>query len=273
MRDTEGYDAADNSRGCYELAIATLRERLEAFRCERIGPHRLYLGDCRTILPLLGRVDAVVTDPPYGISYVTSHRNVAHAPAMLANDDVAPVDTVGMMSSLLINAGAFYLCTRFDVAEMWRQAMAQSGITLKTPIVWDKTNHTAGDLEGDYGCQTELVLFGAKGRHLLRGGRDVNLWRIPRPTFGNHPTPKPVGLMARAIRNSTDAGGVVLDAFMGEGPTGVACAKLGRRFVGIEMDAAYFETACRRVEEAHRQPDMFIEAPPKAEQLSLLGEG
>lgn len=79
--------------------------------------------------------------------------------------------------------------------------------------------------------------------------------------------------MARAIRNSTDAGGVVLDAFMGEGPTGVACAKLGRRFVGIEMDAAYFETACRRVEEAHRQPDMFIEAPPKAEQLSLLGEG
>lgn len=258
----------DNKDGAYGCDVA--HERLESFRCEHIGPHKLYLGDCRSILPLLSRVDAVVTDPPYGISYLTERRKVAGTPAMLANDDAAPIDTVDMMSALLVDTGAFYLCTRFDVAEMWRQAMSRSGITLKTPIVWDKTNHTAGDLVGDYGCQTELILFGAKGRHLLRGGRDVNLWRIPRPTFGNHPTPKPVGLMARAIRNSTDQGGVVLDAFMGECPTGIACVKLGRRFVGIEVNAEYFDTACIRVEEAYRQLDMFVEAHQKPEQISML---
>lgn len=64
---TDTYDAADNSRKSYDLAIETMREKLVSFRCERIGPHLLYLGDCREILPLLPRVDAVVTDPPYGI--------------------------------------------------------------------------------------------------------------------------------------------------------------------------------------------------------------
>lgn len=270
MPDDDGYDAADDSRKCYDLAIATLREQLESFRCERIGPHRLYCGDCREILPLLGTVDAVVTDPPYGIGYVTERRHVSYAPKMLANDDVAPIETVALMARLLKDGGAIYLCTRFDVAEQWRLALEAEAITIKTPIIWDKTNHTAGDLAGDYGCQTEMVLYGTKGRHRLRGGRDVNLWRIPRPTFGNHPTPKPVGLMARAIRNSTDERNIVIDPFMGEGTTGVACAKLGRKFIGIEIDPQYFETACCRVEEAHRQPDMFVESTLQAEQLNLL---
>lgn len=146
-----------------------------------------------------------------------------------------------------------------------------AGATVKTPIIWDKTNHTAGDLQGDYGNQTEVVLFAHKGRHILRNGRDVNLWRIPRPQFGEHPTPKPVDLMGRAIRNSTDVGDLVCDPFMGEGPTAIASMKLRRRFIGCEINPKYFEIACKRVKAAYQQPDLFAATEPKAEQLDLLG--
>lgn len=265
------YDAADDSRKSYDLAIKTMREKLESFRKEQIGDCTLYNADSREVLPLIAAVDLVVTDPPYGIAYVTAFRHVSDAPAMLQNDDVAPIDTVAPMMRALKDTGAIYLCTRYDVSEPWRMAIAAAGGTLKTAIVWDKTNHTAGDLEGDYGAQTELILFAHKGRHKLRDGRDVNLWRIPRPTFGSHPTPKPVDLMGRAIRNSSDRGQTVLDPYMGEGPTGVACVKLGRKFIGIEIEPKYFDTACRRIEAAYAQPDMFVEAErPKAEQLALV---
>ena len=116
-----------------------------------------------------------------------------------------------------------------------------------------------------------MILFAHKGRHKLRGGRDVNLWRVPRPIFGDHPTPKPVELMARAIRNSTDLGGSVLDPFMGSGTTLVACARYGRTGIGIEIDPKYFEIACRRIEAAYNQPDLFIAPPaPKPIQEVLL---
>jgi len=266
------YNAADNSAKSYALAIETMREKLESFHRVQIGDCTLYQGDCREILPLLPKVDAVVTDPPYGIAYVTERRYVSDAPAMLQGDDFAPLETVKPMVSTIKSGGAIYLCTRLDVAEQWRVALAEAGAENKTAIVWDKTNHTAGDLDGDYGAQTELILFAHKGRHLLRGGRDVNLWRVPRPVFGDHPTPKPVDLMGRAIRNSTDPAGLVLDPFMGSGTTGVACVKLGRKFIGIEIEPKYFEIACKRIEQAYAQPDFFVEAPqPKAEQLNILG--
>jgi site-specific DNA-methyltransferase (adenine-specific) len=264
------YDAADNARGSYEAAVEALRSRLLSFRREKIGDCILYNADCREVLPLMPAVDLVVTDPPYGIAYVTSFRNVSDAPAMLANDDRAPLDSVALMMRAIKDTGAIYLCTRQDVAEPWRDAIVAAGGTLKTAIIWDKTNHTAGDLEGDYGAQTELVLFAHKGRHKLRDKRDVNLWRIPRPTFGNHPTPKPVDLIGRAIRNSSDAGGLVLDPFMGEGPTGVAAVRLGRKFIGVELDPDYFNAACLRIAAAYAQPDMFVEAQAKPEQLNML---
>lgn len=239
-------------------------------RKEIIGGCELWLGDCREILAVIRDVACVVTDPPYGIGYATERRRVSDAPAMLANDDVAPLETIPMMVDAVVDGGALYVCTRWDVSENWRMSLERAGATIKTPIIWDKTNHTAGDLEGDYGSQTEIVLFAHKGRHKLREGRDVNLWRIPRPMFGDHPTPKPVELMGRAIRNSTDIGQLVLDPFMGEGPTGIAATKLGRRFIGMEIDPKFFATACRRIEEATKQPDLFIERPAKPQQLDMM---
>ena len=91
-----------------------------------------------------------MTDPPYGISYQTGRRKVMDTPDMLANDSKAPLWSVPLMYEVVENTGAIYLCTRFDVAPMWQQALIDAGAILKTPIIWDKGNWTSGDLTGDY---------------------------------------------------------------------------------------------------------------------------
>ena len=221
-------------------------------RVENIGDATLYLGDCREVLPTLPKVDVVITDPPYGIAYVSAWRKRGPT-EILANDDKAPTDAVADMAELLSEGGAMYLATRFDVSAQWNDAIRAAGLTLKTPIFWDKGNHTSGDLEGDFGAQVEVFIFAHKGRHKLRGRRLANLWRIPRDPAGDHPTPKPVALMERMVACSTDDGGLILDPFMGSGSTGVACMNLQRRFIGCEVEPRYFDIACRRIDAAQRQ--------------------
>lgn len=224
-------------------------------KCVQIGDATLYLGDCLEILPTLPRAGAVVTDPPYGISYVSAWRK--HRPTeMLRNDDRAPVESVQLMADRLADGGALYLATRYDVAAQWNEAVIASRLAMKTPIFWDKTNHTSGDLEGDYGGQVEIFIFAHKGRHRLRK-RQGNLWRFPRDPAGVHPTPKPVSLLERMVACSTDQGSLVIDPFMGSGSTGVACMNLGRKFIGIEIEPKYFDISCERIDRAQRQARMF----------------
>ncbi len=229
-------------------------------RREVIGNAELYLGDCREIMPLLiseGRKAAVIaTDPPYGIGYTSNHRNEGPT-EMLQNDDIAPLWAVPMMGELLADGGALYLATRFDVSPMWTDAIAAAGLRCKTPIFWDKGNHTAGDLEGDFGAQVEIFIFAHKGQHKLRGRRQSNLWKCPRDPAGEHPTPKPSSLMGRMIGASSDNGDLVLDAFMGSGSTGVAAMELERKFIGCEIEPRFFEIACERIRNAQRQQRLF----------------
>jgi DNA modification methylase len=225
-------------------------------RVETIGDATLYCGDSFALLPTLGQADLVATDPPYGIAYVSARRKRGPT-EMLANDDDAPVEIVPVLASALRDGGAMYLATRFDVAAEWNTAIRSAGLDLKTPIYWDKGNHTSGDLEGDFGSRVEIFLFAHKGRHKLRGKRLANLWHIPRDPAGEHPTPKPVKLMERMILCSTDPGGVVFDPFMGSGSTGVACVNIGRRFIGIEIEPRYFDIACERIRAAYAQGRLF----------------
>lgn len=225
---------------------------------EQFRTSTLYLGDCRDILPEIDQeVQAVITDPPYGISYHTNWRKIRETPEMLLNDVTALLWSVQLMYEKLEDGGAMYLCTRFDVAHQWQKAMRDVGAKIKTPIVWDKGNWTSGDLTGDYGNQCELILFAHKGRHKLKDGRPSNLWRVPREPAGDHPTPKPVELMARCIHNSVNKGGFVLGPFMGTGSTGVAAIKNGCKFIGIELDTKYFDIACRRIENEEKQVSLF----------------
>ena len=86
-----------------------------------------------------------------------------------------------------------------------------------------------------------------------------------------HPFQKPIALMEWCLSFLPDAR-IILDPFMGSGTTGVACAKMGRKFIGIEIEPRYFDIACRRIEEAYRQPRLFAEPAPKPQQLSLEGD-
>ena len=226
-------------------------------RVETIGNATLYLGDCIEIMPTLQKVDAVVTDPPYGISYVSARRKQGETDP-IANDQRAPVESVALMADSLIDGGCLYLATRYDVAAQWNDAVINAGLTMKTPIFWNKGNHTSGDLEGDYGAQVEIFIFAHKGRHTLRGRRLANLWHVPRDGASDHPTPKPVNLMERMISASTDAGAAVLDPFMGSGSTGVAATNLGRSFTGIEIESKYFDIACERIAAAQAQTRLFV---------------
>lgn len=105
-----------------------------------------------------------------------------------------------------------------------------------------------------------VAILHRKGRKRWNGGGSHAVWTVPK-VHGNHPTEKPVALVSEWVRLFTDAGDVVLDPFAGSGTTGVACAKMGRRFIGIERERKHFLTACRRIEEAYKQADLFVPAP------------
>ncbi len=220
-----------------------------------IGDCTIYEEDCRDVFPTLEPVDLVVCDPPFGCRYQTHHRKRMPTPGRLLNDDKPNVAFVKPLVEAVKPDSAIYLCTRFDVYAVWEQALKDAGTRIKTTVVWDKGNRTAGDLRGDYGNQVELILYAHVGRSLLRKGRPSNLWSIPRDPPGPHPTPKPVRLFERCIENSSDPDDLVLDPFLGGGTTALACIRTGRRFVGCEIDPRFFDLSCKRIEAAYREID------------------
>ncbi len=230
----------------------------------------LYNADCMEVLPTLDLVHLCVCDPPYGCGFVSNMRTVSAQPPMLANDEKPHLEFVPPIVNAVKPDSAIYLCTRFAEFSLWENAIKDAGATVKTPIVWDKTVHTMGDVYCDYGNQVELILFAHVGRPKLRRGRPMNLWTIPREPSGPHPTPKPVELFKRCILNSSDPGDVVLDPFLGGGTTAVACILTGRHFVGCEVEPKYFDLSCERIEAAYREIDSRL---PGFEPLALEQQG
>ena len=233
-------------------------------RIEVIGDCTLYLGDCREILPSLGKVDAVVTDPPYGIGESkkkhSSRLRPNHKWSAPTSPDYGSSDWdkepcasgVGMARLVakwsIIFGGNFY---EVPPSSCW--------------LVWDKLN--SGDFADCELAWTNLPKAVRRIQYLWNGF--CRMETAPRV----HPTQKPVGVMKWAIEQLPDNAHTILDPFMGSGTTGVACVKLGRRFIGIEIEPKYFEIACKRIEAAYAQPDLFVEPPkPKPQQLDLLTE-
>jgi DNA modification methylase len=211
----------------------------------QIGDCTLYLGDSSEILPNIGRFDTIITDPPYGIAHVMKGgKGTGHWTLLSSGnpwDHEAPdLDFMMKAADNFIIWGGNYF--PLPPSRCW--------------FVWDKQNAvpTMG--------QCELAWTNAD-RPIQRFS-----WPVGRVNFG-HPTEKPLELICWTLKESRSSGGI-LDPFMGSGTTGVACAKAGRVFTGIEIDPEYFEIACKRIENAYRQPDMFIEPPKKPEQLEVM---
>jgi DNA modification methylase len=213
-------------------------------REERIGDCRLILGDCLEVMRELDPVDAVVTDPPYGIA--RDHLKASDKgewsslySKQIEWDDEAPQQSVEVAMSKSNGRGIVWGGNYFNLPPVrgW--------------LIWDKMQwHTSGHAELAWtSCDMPIRDFKYSRAQLSSDGKQ-------------HPTQKPVALMEWCLGFLPDAE-TILDPFMGSGTTLVACAKLGRKGIGIELDPDYFEIACRRVEEAYAQPDLFV-APPSA---------
>lgn len=277
------YDAADNSAKCYAVAIDALRERLASFRCEEIGPHKLYQGDCRELLPLLPRINHVISDPPYEASLHAS-KNSLRGPVRvdcgpdLKGLDFAPIDEIRADVVDLVQRacdGWFIAFCTVEGVSKWADVVNASPLKYKRACVWVKPDSTP-QLNGQgpaQGAECFIAAWAGRGHAKWNSGgkRGVYTHNVNGPhRHGEHPTEKPASLMREIVLDFTVQGDLVCDPFMGSGTTGVACARLGRRFVGIELDQRWFDIACRRIETAAKQPDLFIQQPKKAEQLSLL---
>lgn len=210
-------------------------------REERIGRARLILGDCREVLPTLGTVDAVVTDPPYGMAFQSNHRSTQHE--RIANDDNE--ELLIWACGIQPRHSAYLFCR-------WDNLFAAP--KPKSLITWIKNNWSMGDLDHEHARQTEVALFYPGPEHDFPRGRPSDVIKAPRTNNEHHPTEKPIQLM-RAIIEWTR--GTVCDPFMGSGSTGCAAVAMGREFIGIELDERYFDIACHRIEEAQRQGNLF----------------
>lgn len=220
------------------------------FRVEKIGAATLYLADCMEVLPTLGRVDAVITDPPYGIGIAKNPVRQAHA----KRDWDVSAPSGDVISAILASA---------EVAVLW------GGNYFNLPpaqcfFVWDKVQPQDFSL-----AMCEQAWTNKKG--------PAKLYRQSVLSYRKeHPTQKPVELMKWCIEQ-VGFPGVVLDPFMGSGTTGVAAVQMGLQFIGIERDPTYFDIACRRIEDAQRVQDMFAhevrDAYEVTEQQASLLEG
>jgi DNA modification methylase len=218
---------------------------------QRIGQHRLFLGDCMDVMPTLGPVDAVVTDPPYGINAARQRNSQKWGWTDYVGGewdrDRAPPDTIRAIVAAakdVIVWGGNYFTDALPPSERW--------------LVWDKCQE-------DFSlADCELAWCSAKG-----AVRRLNYPRAKALQDGKqHPTQKPVALMEWCLGFLPNAR-TILDPFAGSGTTGVACQRLGRTFIGIEKDPDYFAIMCKRIDEAMRQPDLFVSAPPRPEQAGF----
>ncbi len=214
-----------------------------------IGDATLYLGDCLDILPALGKVDAVVTDPPYGIGYKTNltKKGARSFDKMINDDGKLDIRFIFNLAPDVLVFGASYFPEQLPHRGRWlcwdkRTIDGAADAMLGSPFELAWSNKTSGF------DKIVRVLHG--GVVNADGGKRV------------HPTQKPIAVMQQSILWAAPNANKIIDPFMGSGTTGIACIKLGRKFIGIEINPKYFNIACKRIEDAYRQGDMFIE-PPK----------
>lgn len=242
----------------------------------------LYCGDCREILPSIERADHVLFDPPYEkrMHAAKSGKGNSAATKQIAALDFQSID--GMREEIArevqrISQGwSITFCTPEGVAP-WRDAYEAAGSRYKRACVWHKPDATP-QLNGQgpgMGVEMFTAVWHAAGHSRWNGGGKLGHYTAfthSRDREGTHPTEKPLSLMVALVNDFTDHGQLILDPFMGSGTTGVACAKRGRDFIGIEINEKYFDVSRRRIDLALRSPDFFTERQPKARQAPLFAK-
>ena len=232
-------------------------------REELIGDCRLILGDCREVLPTLGKVDAVVTDPPYGVGF--NGKNYAESDGGYGSYDDTPKNIVDII-----------IPTVNECRKLSSRVVLTPGI--RNLFRYPQPDHVgaiyypagAGMNSWGFTCWQPVLYYG-KDPYGGKGSRPDSFESSESAEKNGHPCPKPIGQMRKMVARATLIGETILDPFMGSGTTGVACVKLGRKFIGIEIEPKYFDIARRRIEDAVSRPDLFVNPPePKPKQEALL---
>lgn len=239
------------------------RERTSRELYERGGIRPYYsddscivlLGDCRELLPHIGPVDLVLTDPPYGVGYVTARRSRTDPlVAPIAGDESLNLlaDAMPLLDRLLRQDRHAYFFSSARkigqtceiVADYWK---------VKNVLVWDKGDAgSVGDLDAGYGVTWEGIVYANKGRRSLIGPRPRTVYRYEWSGTRDpvHPTVKPVGVLTWLASKSSEPGETILDPFMGSGTTLRAAKDLGRKAIGIEIEERYAEIAAKRLQQS-----------------------
>ena len=222
-----------------------------------IGNATLYLGDCREILPTLPKVDAVVTDPPYGV--------------MLGEAGTGDERAKRQKAYTMFSDSAEYIKTVCVPAITSALAIAKRGfVTPGNRNAWLYPSpadvgvwyNPAGVGRGKWGfILAHLILYYGKDPNAGRRATASSAWALNDSVADiknvEHPCPKPLKFAKWAVTKVSTDKEIVLDPFMGSGTTGVAAVQLGRKFIGIEIEPKYFDIACRRIEDAQRQQPLI----------------
>lgn len=240
--------------------------------------NRIYNMDCLEGMKQIDdeSIDLIVTDPPYLINYKTGRRQDKDHKfcSVIQNDDNPELisNYIKECYRIMKNNTAMYMFCNSDKVDFFKQEL-EKYFTIKNLIIWVKDNHTAGDLEAQFGKQYEMIFLVNKGRKLFNGERITDVWQYRRVSSENqlHQNQKPLTIIKRAIEKHSNKGNIIFDGFMGSATTAIACIDLKRNYIGFEIDKQEFDTAQKRIADRLSQPTFFdelIPEPPKV-QLSL----
>ena len=230
----------------------------------KIGDHIIGCGDSLDnvfVAKVIGnnKIRAVVTDPPYGVAYVENKIGFSKLGVknekVIANDHLQSEEEYEQFTRKYLGAtiphleeyNTVYIFNADLMFPSLRLGMKSAGFYYSQMIIWLKNQPVMS--RKDYLSMYELIAYGWFGKHKMEQSKARNVIYHPRPHKSNlHPTQKPIGLLRKIIPNSTRVGDVVYDPFLGSGSTAVACAHLGRKCIGIELDEAYVQTSLTRLE-------------------------
>lgn len=232
----------------------------------------IWLGDCRDVLPLIGRVDAVVTDPPYGVSlsgkagHYRNDENAKRKDTYLSYDDTPEnfdrIIVPAVTHAISISRSAIVFMADKSIFKLPPGHIG--GIFLPNGCgmtAWGFQNFMHAVLYGEDPFLAARLGLRPNGKYGLYGNDSNKI---------DHPCAKPIAAMEWAVSRVSFEDEHVCDPFMGSGTTGVACVNLGRKFIGIELEPKYYDIARRRITETLQQPDIFIKKPEPIRQEAFV---
>ena len=207
-------------------------------------PIEVVQGDCIKFMQKLdeGCIQALITDPPYGMSFVSGQRVVEKKGFDGIANDSRPFIWFLYEGARVLEEGGVLICfCRWDGADAFRQAIEWSGLRVIDQLIWDRVRHGMGDLKGAPSPQHDMMWLAAKGKYTLPDKRPTTVYRHQRVDGDKmqHPTEKPVPLMEHLIEDYTRPGDLILDCFGGSGATGIAAWNTGRKCVMTELSEQF----------------------------------